>query len=218
MVILKVGRMGGGVGPVASDQVAVPAQQRLGRDESTASVLGGKQSDQRREYGSVRPGRSADGRRGGAAPRPRDATPAARHSWPPSCASTGHATATAGRGSDRSSRKAGHAPIILADRHSGELAAQAYDRVLAPTGWVTRHHATRGERSQATPTATSRAVSAWCTTHCCSTARRSRGQSSFPSLPAFGTPRCVHAHTATAVVRLQRDGGVNRSPAHPVRR
>ncbi len=55
-------------------------------------------------------------------------------------------------------------------------------------------------------------------THCCSTARRSRGQSSFPSLPAFGTPRCVHAHTATALVRHQQDGGVNRSPAHPVRR
>jgi hypothetical protein len=45
-----------GLGPVAPDQVAVPAQQRVGCYNPMASVLGGQQPGQRREDGSVRPG------------------------------------------------------------------------------------------------------------------------------------------------------------------
>jgi hypothetical protein len=43
-------------GPVASDQLAMPAQQGLRCHEPMVSTLGGEQSGQRREHGAVWPG------------------------------------------------------------------------------------------------------------------------------------------------------------------
>src|SRR6266536_372162 len=44
------------LGPVATDQGSMPAQQRLRRHEPMASALGGEQPGQRREHGAVWPG------------------------------------------------------------------------------------------------------------------------------------------------------------------
>ena len=77
-----VDRAGSGARPVASDQVAMPAQQRPRRHEPMVSALGGSPGPTptgRRGLAS----RGVAGRPDGAGPRPRAGVRGVRRSWPP---------------------------------------------------------------------------------------------------------------------------------------
>jgi hypothetical protein len=88
------------VGPAASDQVPMPPQQRGRLHQQPAPDRAGQQP--RHPASTARSTQStAAGPPGIAAPRPRGATPAAQHPWPPSSSPAARATAAPGRTADR---------------------------------------------------------------------------------------------------------------------
>jgi hypothetical protein len=144
-----------GLGPVASDQVPMPPQQRPRGHESMASALSGEQPRQRREHSAVQPGGS---RPGDLSAQNRDLVSEHEDLGILGCLPTGEQCEPADEltedqveQSQRHDWRSSRIPTTGA-----KLQVHAMDRFSAPTGWWTT------DWTQAASTSCSRSASTRC--------------------------------------------------------